>query len=150
MKGNAKAVATFLFQHNFRYRVKKEKNLPNLLWTSAQQHPVQMMSCSSSKTGARCSQKITRDNWSTGMSALAPCVHLGHQLHAYVQSLQQSAVEVWHVCRATVEKILEAANWAPTHGKTEPWRFVVLSPTAFTEMIWITQKVSMQNIRLSR
>lgn len=45
------------------------------------------------------------------------------------------------VDRATIEKILEAANWAPTHGKTEPWRFVVLSPTAFTEMMWITQKV---------
>lgn len=26
-----------------------------------------------------------------------------------------------------VARLLEAANWAPTHGKTEPWRFVVLS-----------------------
>jgi nitroreductase len=26
-----------------------------------------------------------------------------------------------------VWQILENANWAPTHGKTEPWRFVVLS-----------------------
>lgn len=25
-----------------------------------------------------------------------------------------------------IREILEAANWAPTHGKTEPWRFVVL------------------------
>lgn len=25
-----------------------------------------------------------------------------------------------------IEEMLEAANWAPTHGKTEPWRFVVL------------------------
>lgn len=24
-----------------------------------------------------------------------------------------------------VERMLEAANWAPSHGKTEPWRFVV-------------------------
>ncbi|HUM52252.1 MAG TPA: nitroreductase [Chitinophagales bacterium] len=24
-----------------------------------------------------------------------------------------------------IEKMLEAANWAPTHGFTEPWRFVV-------------------------
>ena len=29
------------------------------------------------------------------------------------------------VPRAVVDKCLEAANWAPTHGKTEPWRFVV-------------------------
>lgn len=26
----------------------------------------------------------------------------------------------------TLEKILEAANWAPTHKRTEPWRFKVL------------------------
>lgn len=24
-----------------------------------------------------------------------------------------------------VQEILEAANWAPTHGQTEPWRFIV-------------------------
>ena len=27
--------------------------------------------------------------------------------------------------RALVARMLEAANWAPTHKKTEPWRFVV-------------------------
>jgi len=26
---------------------------------------------------------------------------------------------------AVIEELLEAANWAPTHGKTEPWRFKV-------------------------
>jgi nitroreductase len=26
---------------------------------------------------------------------------------------------------ALIEQMLEAANWAPSHGKTEPWRFVV-------------------------
>ncbi|GAB5558278.1 MAG: hypothetical protein SchgKO_24910 [Schleiferiaceae bacterium] len=26
---------------------------------------------------------------------------------------------------STVEELLELANWAPTHGFTEPWRFVV-------------------------
>lgn len=29
------------------------------------------------------------------------------------------------VDRALVERVLEAARWAPCHGKTEPWRFVV-------------------------
>jgi nitroreductase len=24
-----------------------------------------------------------------------------------------------------VQQVLEAANWAPSHGKTEPWRFVI-------------------------
>ncbi len=30
------------------------------------------------------------------------------------------------IAKADIEKILEAANWAPTHKKTEPWRFKVL------------------------
>lgn len=29
-----------------------------------------------------------------------------------------------------VGRMLEAANWAPSHGKTEPWRFVVFSGVA--------------------
>ena len=29
-----------------------------------------------------------------------------------------------------VKKLLESANWAPTHGYTEPWRFVVFSGSA--------------------
>lgn len=31
-----------------------------------------------------------------------------------------------NIAKADLEKILEAANWAPTHKKTEPWRFKVL------------------------
>jgi nitroreductase len=31
---------------------------------------------------------------------------------------------------ALVAQILDAANWAPSHGKTEPWRFVVFSGPA--------------------
>lgn len=30
------------------------------------------------------------------------------------------------IAKADIEKILEAANWAPNHKKTEPWRFKVL------------------------
>lgn len=29
------------------------------------------------------------------------------------------------VDRALIERMLEAANWAPSHGDTEPWRFAV-------------------------
>ena len=29
--------------------------------------------------------------------------------------------------KESLEAMLEAANWAPTHGKTEPWRFVVMN-----------------------
>jgi hypothetical protein len=30
------------------------------------------------------------------------------------------------VPREVIQQLLEAANWAPTHKKTQPWRFVVL------------------------
>ena len=34
------------------------------------------------------------------------------------------------VTKEEVSQILENAHWAPTHGKTEPWRFVVMSGEA--------------------
>ncbi|SHG69994.1 nitroreductase family protein [Flagellimonas flava] len=30
------------------------------------------------------------------------------------------------ISKETIEKLLEAANWAPNHKKTEPWRFKVV------------------------
>jgi len=36
------------------------------------------------------------------------------------------------VPRHILERALEAANWAPTHGKTEPWRFVVFRGEALS------------------
>lgn len=35
------------------------------------------------------------------------------------------------VPRDALLRAMGAANWAPTHGKTEPWRFVVLTPERF-------------------
>ncbi len=34
------------------------------------------------------------------------------------------------VPRALVERVIEAATWAPNHHRTEPWRFVVLTGAA--------------------
>ncbi len=34
------------------------------------------------------------------------------------------------VDRDTLDRLFEAANWAPSHGLTEPWRFVVFQGTA--------------------
>ena len=28
--------------------------------------------------------------------------------------------------KETIEQLLELANWAPTHKKTQPWRFKVI------------------------
>ncbi|WP_411029925.1 nitroreductase [Spongiimicrobium sp. 3-5] len=38
------------------------------------------------------------------------------------------------IAKADIEKILEAATWAPTHKKTEPWRFKVLQGEAKTKL----------------
>jgi nitroreductase len=32
-----------------------------------------------------------------------------------------------------MKQILELANWAPTHGRTEPWRFIVYSKEKLTQ-----------------
>ena len=29
--------------------------------------------------------------------------------------------------------LLQLADWAPTHGRTEPWRFIVFSSTSIHE-----------------
>lgn len=34
-----------------------------------------------------------------------------------------------------IHKMLEFANWAPTHKRTEPWRFKVFSETAMIELL---------------
>ena len=36
--------------------------------------------------------------------------------------------------KAIIEQLLESANWAPNHKKTEPWRFKVYTGAAKTEM----------------
>lgn len=36
--------------------------------------------------------------------------------------------------REIIEQMLENANWAPTHGKTEPWRFFVFEGKSKTEL----------------
>lgn len=46
--------------------------------------------------------------------------------------------------RSVLEQMLEAANWAPTHGRTEPWRFVVLGADALQEMISLTDRVRVE------
>ena len=34
-----------------------------------------------------------------------------------------------NVSTQDLNRMLEAANWAPTHGKTQPWHYVILSGT---------------------
>lgn len=41
--------------------------------------------------------------------------------------------------KEALEKAFEAANWAPTHKRTQPWRFIVYSGAAMNQLIdqWI-------------
>lgn len=43
------------------------------------------------------------------------------------RSVSPDAFKARKVQRDQLEAMLEAANWAPTHGRTEPWRFQVFS-----------------------
>lgn len=38
------------------------------------------------------------------------------------------------IAKETIQELLEAANWAPTHKKTEPWRFKVLQGKALERL----------------
>ncbi|QIE59470.1 nitroreductase [Rasiella rasia] len=39
------------------------------------------------------------------------------------------------ITKSTVQTILDAANWAPTHKKTEPWRFKVFHSESSREQL---------------
>jgi len=49
------------------------------------------------------------------------------------------------ISESDLEKILEAANWAPTHGRTEPWRFFVFGPDTRYELAQIQRDVYTQH-----
>lgn len=40
-----------------------------------------------------------------------------------------------------IREMLEAANWAPTHGYTEPWRFVIFTEEGKEELIQLLYKL---------
>jgi hypothetical protein len=50
-------------------------------------------------------------------------------------------IQLWECHRRVVLAMLEAANWAPTHGKTEPWRFVVLGRSAQEQLVDLSLSV---------
>lgn len=46
------------------------------------------------------------------------------------RSIKPSEFSDQPVLDEVVQRMLEAANWAPTHGRTEPWRFFVFTADA--------------------
>lgn len=74
--------------------------------------------------------------------------HLPPANPAQVAALIQSRRSIFpkSMTGATVSKdsimaMLEAANWAPTHGHTEPWRFVVLGKAGMQAMQSLTEDI---------
>ncbi|MGC4047810.1 MAG: nitroreductase [Armatimonas sp.] len=52
----------------------------------------------------------------------ALCEAIAHRRSMGVARLKSDPVP-----EALIEQALEAANWAPSHGETEPWRFIVFT-----------------------
>jgi nitroreductase len=54
------------------------------------------------------------------------------------------------VDRALIERMLEAANWAPSHGDTEPWRFTVFAGEGRVELAEILKRVMQEDAAQKR
>jgi hypothetical protein len=48
---------------------------------------------------------------------------------------------------SSIQAMLEAANWAPSHGRTEPWRFVVLGPKGMRGLHAATEAATRRLLR---
>lgn len=46
------------------------------------------------------------------------------------RSVRPEQFKARKVHRDQIESLIEAGNWAPTHGQTEPWRFLVFTDAA--------------------
>lgn len=75
-------------------------------------------------------------------------VHVPPATPAQVAALIQSRRSIFPksmtgatVSRDSIMAMLEAANWAPTHGRTEPWRFVVLGQAGMQAMQLLTEDI---------
>ena len=68
-------------------------------------------------------------------TATLPSAALAMGLIKARRSVKPKDMNRREVAKADIEAMLEAANWAPTHGLTEPWRFVVLDRAACGELI---------------
>ncbi len=59
----------------------------------------------------------------------ALCVAIAHRRSLGIARLSPEPVD-----RLLIERALEAANWAPSHGDTEPWRFTVFTGDSRTDL----------------
>jgi nitroreductase len=50
------------------------------------------------------------------------------------------------VPNSVIEKMMELANWAPTHLRTEPWRFKVFDKTAISSLLDESKSLYVKNV----
>lgn len=53
--------------------------------------------------------------------------------------------ETQSIPKSAIEQALEAANWAPTHKKTQPWRFQVFTGAAMNRLIDLWVSIAKEN-----
>ncbi|CAL8471567.1 g11109 [Coccomyxa elongata] len=91
--------------------------------------------------GSKVSAGTATDSSAAGSECTVPSASDAASLIAARRSIFPKDFTGQKVDRSVVEAMLEAANWAPTHGKTEPWRFVVLGRAAQEELLDLSLKV---------
>lgn len=86
-------------------------------------------------------------------AAAATTPRLGTTAEEFALALIQSRRSIFPkhmtgdaVSQKSIMKMLEAANWAPTHGRTEPWRFVVLGQHGMADMQLLTEVIFRQHL----
>ena len=67
------------------------------------------------------------------------------ELIAKRRSLRPSTMSQAPVPRTMINSILEAANWAPSHRLTEPWRFVVMQGEARRRLGEVFEKALLES-----
>ncbi len=65
------------------------------------------------------------------------------------RSVRPERLSLEKVHRDQIEALIEAANWAPTHGQTEPWRFKVFTGSALESLQQIGRGLSKDSTELA-
>ena len=76
-----------------------------------------------------------------------PCSsHISHLVRTRRSIFPKDFDENRKVPLHVISDILAAANWAPTHGKTEPWRFCVVGPDTMKKLLDLRLEISLDGL----
>ena len=72
--------------------------------------------------------------------------HISHLVRTRRSIFPKDFDEKRKVPLHVISDILAAANWAPTHGKTEPWRFCVVGPHTMKKLLDLRLEISLDGL----